>query len=391
MPDGKKRIPKEDVTLASLTAAVFFTYMTIGLPLAVIPLYVRHELGLSNFMVGVVVGIQFLTTVLTRGFIGKMADEKGGKRCKIQGMVVCSVAGLAYILAVVLPVPLPVALGILLVGRVLLGLGESQLMSGNFTWALGLLGPARSGKIMSWNGMAIYGSLAAGAPIGLLLYREFGFISLGIATLLLPLVSFVLDFRVPKTEPLGGERLPLSRIISLIWLPGVALALQGTGFALIGTFVSLYFKDQGWGNAGFALTCFGLAYVLMRVFFGQLPDRLGGIRITCISLVVETAGMLVLWAAVSPEMALAGATLTGVGCSLVFPSLGVEIVKRIPPQVRGTALGGYAAFQDISYAFTGPVTGIVATMLGYSSVFAIGAACAVSGIGVVLYFARTSR
>ncbi|WAW09846.1 MFS transporter [Oxalobacter vibrioformis] len=227
--------------------------------------------------------------------------------------------------------------------------------------------------------------------IGLPLYREFGFISLGIATLLLPLLSFLLDIRVPKTEPLGGEKLRLSRIIGLIWLPCVALALQGTGFALIGTFVSLYFKDQGWGNAGFALTCFGLAYVLMRVFFGQLPDRLGGIRLTCVSLAVETAGMLVLWAATSPVMALAGATLTGVGCSLIFPALGVEIVKRIPPQVRGTALGGYAAFQDISYAFTGPVTGVVATMLGYSSVFAIGAACAVSAIDVVLYFARTSR
>lgn len=391
MPGAKPRIPKEDLTLASLTAAVFFSYMTIGLPLAVIPLYVRHELGLSNFMVGVVVGIQFLTTVLTRGFIGKMADEKGGKRCKIQGMLVSSIAGLAYILAVVLPVSLPVRLGILLVGRVLLGLGESQLMSGNFTWALGLLGPARSGRIMSWNGMAIYGSLAAGAPIGLMLYKAYGFVSLGIATLLLPLLGLLLDFKVPKTDPLGGERLSLTRIIGLIWLPGVALALQGTGFALIGTFVSLYFRDQGWGNAGFALTCFGLAYVLVRVFFGQLPDKMGGIRITCISLVIETAGMLVLWAAVSPMMALAGATLTGIGCSLVFPSLGVEIVRRIPPQVRGTALGGYAAFQDISYAFTGPITGLVATMLGYASVFAIGAACAISGIAVVLYFARTSR
>ncbi|MDL2284704.1 MFS transporter [Oxalobacter sp. OttesenSCG-928-P03] len=389
MSAGKLQIPKEDLTLASLTASVFFTYMTIGLPLAVIPLYVRHELGLSNFMVGVVVGVQFLTTVITRGFIGRMADEKGGKRCKVQGIIVSSVAGLAYILAVVLPVAMPVRLAILIIGRVLLGLGESQLMSGNFTWALGLLGPARSGRIMSWNGMAIYGSLAAGAPIGLVLYKHFGFLSLGMATLFLPVISFLLDWRIPKVDPLPGDRLPLSRIIGFIWLPGLALALQGTGFALIGTFVSLYFRDQGWGNAGFALTCFGGAYVLMRVFFGQLPDRLGGIRITCVSMAVEMLGLLVLWASTSPLMALLGATLTGIGCSLIFPSLGVEIVKRVPPQARGTALGGYAAFQDISYAFTGPITGIVATMLGYSSVFAIGAACAASGIGVVLWFART--
>jgi MFS family permease len=173
---------------------------------------------------------------------------------------------------------------------------------------------------------------------------------------------------------------PLRRILGRIWIAGATVFLQGVGFAALGAFFSLYFLRQGWPYAGLGLSCFGIGFVAVRLICGHLPDRIGGTKVAVVSLAIEAAGQFGLWLAPGPAPALLGALLTGVGCSMVFPAMGSQVVKSTPPQLRGVAVGSFAAFQDLAYGATGPLAGGLADRFGYPVVFLVGGLAATLGL-----------
>ena len=150
---------------------------------------------------------------------------------------------------------------------------------------------------------------------------------------------------------------------------------------------------SGWQGsyAGLGLTAFGVGFVLVRVLFGHLPDRIGGLPVAIGSLAVEAIGQVMIWSATDPIVALVGAFLTGLGCAMVFPAMGREVVHLVEPHLRGTALGGFTAFQDLAYGLTGPLAGLVADRAGYDSVFLIGAAAATAGLLIALCLRRSQN
>jgi MFS family permease len=72
-------------------------------------------------------------------------------------------------------------------------------------------------------------------------------------------------------------------------------------------------------------------------------------------------------------MAVLGATLTGLGFSLVFPAMGVLATRSVPPEQRGRAVGNFIAFADIALGVTGPVVGFATQWFGIPAAFLVGA------------------
>lgn len=374
--------------LVWLTVALFLSYLCVAMALPAVPVHVTTRLGFGNAWAGFGVGIAFVSTILTRGLAGRMADRRGGKLTMIWGLAIYAAAGLVCAASSWEGFPVVVSYAGLLLGRLLLGVGESLGLVGVVAWALGLMGPRRSGQVFNLIGMGLFGAFAAGGPLGVFLLDQVGFRGVMAACTLVPLVGLLMVLPVPAVTPIPGERASFLSVLGRIWEPGLVVGFQGVGFAAIGAFMPLLFISRAWPHPGLGLSCFGVAFVLVRVLLGHLPDRLGSVRVATASLAVEAAGLYLLWAATGPELALAGAFLTGLGCSLIFPSMGIEVVRRVPPHLRGTASGGFAMFQDLAYAVTGPVTGLLADRFGYSVVFLIGGLAATVALALVGLIAR---
>jgi MFS family permease len=363
--------------------ALFCGYFAVGLPLPVIPLFVHDQLGFSNLIVGLVIGSQFLATVLTRGYAGRLTDHHGGKRSALQGAVVCALGGLLYLVAARPGFSPAISLAIIVVGRLVAGFGESQLVTGAVSWSIASVGPQRAGMSMSWTGIAMFAALAIGAPIGMALYQAYGLEAAMIACIIAPLIAAVIAFRERPYSSPAGLRLPFYRVIAQIWREGLGLMLQGVGLSGLTAFASLYFVSRSWGHAGLVMTAFGAGFIFVRVVLGSVPDRISGYRVALSSLVIEAIGQAMLWGAHHEIVALAGALVTGLGCALVFPALGVEALKRVLPANRGSAMGAFVAFLDIAYGVSGPAAGVIAGQFGYAAVYLFGASCALLGAALV--------
>jgi MFS family permease len=378
--------------LLLLTAVLFVSYLCVAVPLPIVPVYVTGRLGLGNVCAGLGVGIAFFATIVTRGYAGSLSDRTGAKVALARGLVFYVTGALMSLVAGLLfHVPLTAFL-VLLAGRLLLGLGESLVGVGVIAWGVGLVGPARSSRVLALIGTAIYGALAVGGPIGLALLHQFGFAGAMAISAVLPCLGLLAICAMAGVAAHPGvERPSFWSVIGKIWWHGSIVGLQGIGFAAIGAFFVLYFLDKNWSFAGLGLTAFGGGFVLVRLLFGHLPDRIGGLPVAIGSLAVEIIGQVLIWGAADPSIALVGTFLTGLGCSMIFPAMGREVVYRIDPHLRGTALGGFTAFQDLAYGLTGPLAGLLADRAGYGSVFLIGAAAAAAGLLIALCLRRAQK
>jgi MFS family permease len=372
--------------------AVFDGFLAMGMALPVLPRHVHDTLGQGTVMVGAVMGSQYASSIFGRMWAGGISDARGPRIAALAGLLAACGIGALYLASVPFTASSPsLALGLVIAGRLVTGFAESFIITSTMTWGFVRVGPAHAGKVFGWMGVALFGGLAAGAPIGMALHAHFGFAGVAWAVLIAGLVGMIGTSFIAGVPPSAHAPLPFLQVLNALKLPGLGLTLCCIGYAMINSFAVLLFAQRGWGGGALALTSMGAGFIVARLLLGHLPDRVGGARVALFCVLAEAVGLALIWVAPHPALAWMGAALTGGGFAIGFQGFGVEAVKRAPPQSRGSAMGAYVMFQDITMGLAPPLNGALASIAGLDSVFLGAALGAVASAVVAAAIVRQGR
>jgi MFS family permease len=356
-----------------LWSACFLGFCAIGMTIQVMPAYAHERLGANAITTGLAVTIGSLATMISRPVSGRFADQSGGRRVAMAGAVLGLIGGIGHLVATNLPV--------LVLARLFLGAGEGALFTGSVGWILAHTGQSRRGKIAGHFGLSMWMGLASGPMLATALLAIGSYRDVWIAVTIIPVLSWVL---VASTRPedrvsSGGAQIRRALFPRAAWLPGASGAFASIGYGIIAAFLVPRFAALDFAGRNFALTVFGIAFMLTRFLGSGFADRFGGRRVLLSAFLIESAGLAGLCLTQVEWLAFASTALTGAGLSLLIPSVTSLVTEAANPRERTAALGAVTAAWDLGTAVGGPLGGLVA---GASDAgpFALGAVAALIAI-----------
>ncbi|HKG37010.1 MAG TPA: MFS transporter [Solirubrobacterales bacterium] len=374
--DRGSRAPGRRAAFAGIFAVTLLALLSVGAVLPVLPRYVRGPLGAGDVAVGFVIGAFAVTGLIARPFAGRLADARGRRPAVVIGSLLACLAGLLYFV--------PAGVPGLIAARLVLGAGEGMVFTAGSAWIVDLATPGRRGRVIGLYGLAVWSGLSLGPPIGELLLHTSSYDLVWAFAAAAPLVGAILALRLPDPYEGGGEEARRGSLIAAESLrPGLVLALASVGYAAVAGFVVLHLDARGIGHGALVFGAFAAMVVLTRLLGGNLPDRVGPARCATGAALVEATGLATIAVAGSLPVALAGALAMGAAFSLLYPSLSLVVIERVPDSRRGAALGTFTAFFDAGVGFGAPLAGAVAAISGYEGAFLVAASLAAAAAATV--------
>src|SRR3569833_2212219 len=179
------KVPYRRLWLAS-----FLGFSAIGMTIQVMPAYAHERLGAGPVTAGHAVTIGSLATMVTRPHTGRIADQPGGRRVALAGVILALIGGIGHVVAT--------NLAVLVLARLFLGAGDGALFTGSVGWILAHTAQAQRGKVAGRFGLSMWMGFSSGPIIGIAILAIGTYRNVWIASSILPIFASLL---IAATRP----------------------------------------------------------------------------------------------------------------------------------------------------------------------------------------------
>jgi MFS family permease len=343
----------------------FVLFSSFLLMLAILPLYVKDDLGGSDSEVGLIIGVFAFAALFPRPFIGREIDKSGSKRFLIAGAIIFIISSLLYLVATSVPSLLAV--------RVVHGIGMACFHTAAFTFIAELAPPNRRGEAMGIWGMMSTIATAVAPYGGLLLRDAYGDSIVFVAGALcaasaLVLIAYV---REPKREVSAPGSHTGGLIEPSVFTPATLVLLMTLVYGAVQSFVLLYADERGIEGKGLYFTAFALAVFAARLFGGRLADQRGRWAVILPSLALAVVAMLIMAITTTLPMLLLVGVLYGLAFGSAQPALTALAIDLVPAVRRGAGMATFTSSFEAGIGTGSIVMGLIAAQSSYSVMFAI--------------------
>jgi MFS family permease len=354
-------------------ASTFLGFVGIGAIVPVLGPHVKHDLGQSDFMVGVAIGIFSIVALISRLIAGPVSDKRGRRVGLTAGLICCAGAGGLYLL--------PFGMASILSARILQGLGEAFLFVSAAAWAVELAPRDRRAQALGYLGAAVWGGLSVGPAIGSFLGS---FFNAALLLTLSPLPAIWVIRKVPDPHGLGhASRKGTGRMIPKpALLPGVILGLVNVHYPAMSGFLILHLAQRGPTAGGKAFSAYATVILTSRFFLGGLPDRVGPRNTLYAGFLLMACGLGILATAPATWLAVIAAGIVGLGFSLPWPSIASTVLNRAAEDERASSVGLLTACVDLFVGTASVMDGAVAKGWGYAPLYWL----AIVSVGIAAIF-----
>ncbi|MDB9515204.1 MFS transporter [Kamptonema animale CS-326] len=390
--------PQRRRSLQMLFIAGLLFWCSLGSLLPTLPLYVQY-VGGTNQQIGLVMGAFAIGLLLSRPWLGPMADTRGRKLVLLVGALVAELAPMGYLFVTSIP--------LLLVIRAFHGISIAAFSTGYSALVTDLSPEGRRGELIGYMSLITPVGIAIGPAMGGYLQAWVGYAPLFVMSSSLGMLALICTYQVwepgyidtskikQKSQIKSQKSNEILSYFQMLWNPRVripALVLMSVGlvFGAVSTFMPLFLQQTKVNlNPGLFYSMAAIASFAIRLPTGKASDRYGrGIFISG-GLVCYALSMVVMCTANSSNAFLLAALFEGIGGGTVVPMMVTLMADRCEPHERGRLFSLCVGGFDLGIAIAGPILGVVAEFFGYRNMFAI--ACILAIFATILFITKSSK